>query len=177
MVPRIASLFRLPWLAAAFLVLLLAGCSGGGGNPGTPGGGSGGSVSPTTPLLGTWQVTLTSSGIATAPVTVEAAAVPTSDDALDANEVAQLLARTRFQSYTTGINGSTLRVTDADTDYTMVINSFSVSQFEGCDNCGVGSAISFLLTVNFSESGTFDGVLVPPRTATIELQVRYRRVT
>lgn len=169
------------WLGAACLALLVAACGGGGGSPGTPGGGSGngtGTVAPALPaLLGIWQLTITNAGVTTAPVAVEAAAVPTSANAFDNTGIARLLARSRFQNYTTGINGSTLRVTDADTDYTMVINSFTVSQFQGCGTCEVGTAITFTLNVNFNESGTFDGVLLPSRTTSIELQVRYVRAS
>jgi hypothetical protein len=179
MVPRIVSL---TWLRALFgaacLVLLLVGCEGGGGNPGAQGGsGGGGSVQPSNPPLeGSWEVTLTSGATTTQAVTVPAANVPTSEAEVDTARIVRLLAAGRFAGYVTDISNNTLHVVDADTDYTMVINSVAVVNFSGCGNCTVGSVVSFDVTINFTESGTFDGAPIPTRTTSMTMQVRYRRI-
>jgi hypothetical protein len=165
--------------ALVFVALVLAGCGGGGGNPGVTGGSSdgGGSVAPSLPpLQGTWQLTVVlPNGTSTAAVSVTASEVPTSTSRLDAPAVARLIARTRFQAYTTTLNGSTIRVTDTDTDYVMTITSVSTSGFDGCGTCAVGTDISFTVGVEFTESGTFDGVSIPSRATSTELRVRYLR--
>ena len=168
---------------AACIALFLAGCGGGGGSAGvtggsggTGGGTGGGGVQPSLPpLQGTWQLTITpSSGVTTAAVSVPASEVPTSSQ-LDTTAVARLLARTRFQAYSTTVNGSSLRVTDEDTDYLMVINSVASADFDGCGTCAVGTDINFTLDVNFTESVVFDGVTIPSRVSSVELRVNYLR--
>jgi hypothetical protein len=185
MVDRFLSVFKpRSWFAAVLAAVFLVACGGGGGNPGTPGGSagggtSGGSVAPSLPpLVGTWSVTVSYPGNTTSPVTLPASAVPTSANAFaSATDVARLLAATRFQNHQSTINGSTLHVVDSDTDYTMTINSFSVSQFAGCGSCGVGTTITFVLTITYAESGTFDGAALASRTQTVDLTVRYTRVS
>ena len=167
-------------VGAACVVLFLAACGGGGGRAGVTGGsgGSGGTggVQPSLPALqGTWQLTITqSNGVETAAVNVPASEVPRSAQ-LDTAAVARLLAASRFQAYATTVSGNSIRVTDADTDYLMVINSVAAAGFEGCGTCGVGTDINFTLDVNFTESGLFDGVTIPSRVSSVELRVTYVR--
>ena len=180
MVPRLASFIRpSAWLVMAVVCVVLAACEGGGGNPGTPGGSAGsGSVQPSNPPLeGNWEVTLTTGATTTQAVTVPAANVPTSEAEVDTARILRLLAATRFAGYVTDIVNNTLHVVDADTDYTMVINSVSVVNFSGCGNCTVGSVVNFDVTINFTESGTFDGAPIPTRTTSMTMQVRYRRIS
>lgn len=168
------------WIGAASVVLFLAACGGGGGSAGVTGGsggsGTGGSVAPGVPTLqGTWQLTITPlNGVTTAAVTVGATEVSTTGQ-LDAPAVARLLAQTRFQAYTTTVTGSSIRVVDPDTDYLMVVDSVTSSGFEGCGTCGVGTEITFTLSVNFTESGVFEGLTIPSRTTSTEVEVRYVR--
>jgi hypothetical protein len=167
------------WAGMALACFFLAGCDGGGGNPGTTSGTSGSdSVQPANPPIeGRWQVSVTIGGTPTAGVIVPAESVPTSESEVETTRLLRLLAETKFQGYITTVDTNTLRVVDADTDYTMVVNSVSVVDFSGCGNCGVGSNVSFQVTVNFTESGVFDGSPIPPRTASITMQVRYQRIS
>jgi hypothetical protein len=146
------------------------------------GGGSGsdvqvGTLSPATPALqGNWQLTISFDGTPRAPIDLAAADVPTQTAASEftAATVAQLVALT-FPNKTVTRSGSAVTVTDPDTSYVLVINSVSVSGYQGCGSCGVGTAVSVTLAVNFSESGRFDGVTVPARTFDSTVTFRYQR--
>lgn len=163
------------WLAV--LALLLASCGGGGG------GGSGQTLTIDTanpPLQGNWQLTVSANnGPESAPVAVDASAVPTSSQVaqLTATAVAQLVARTSFQGYTVSQNGTTITVTDPDTNYVLVINSITTSDYQGCGTCLAGTTVSFTVVANFTESGTLDGTVIPPNTDNVTLRFRYRRVS
>jgi hypothetical protein len=161
------------WCLAAALALVLSACGGGGG-------GSDGQVrtiSPATPALqGSWQLTISFDGTPRAPVDLAAGDVPTQTAASEftAAAVAELVART-FPNKTVTRTDSTITVTDPDTSYVLVINSVSVSGYEGCGSCGVGSAVSVTLGVGFSESGRFDGITVPARSFNATVTLRYQR--
>ena len=57
----------------------------------------------------------------------------------------------------------------------LVVNSFTASDYLGCGTCVVGTSVSYTLTVNFSESGVFEGVTVNPGTDTLVLKFVYTR--
>lgn len=161
------------WFAASVTALLLAGCGGGEEGGGTLFGPPGNAV-----LRGTWQLSAEVDGVASAPVDVDASVVPTANMVaeFDTATVAEQVGIVTFQGYTVTVSGSSIRVTDFDTDYVLVINSFSVSDYQGCGSCGVGSTVSFTLTVNTSEGGRLDGQTVPTAAGTMVVRLRYTRV-
>jgi hypothetical protein len=166
------------WFAASVTMLLLAACGGGGGEEGAgrlfgpPGNAT---------LQGTWQLSVEVDGVPAPPVTVEASVVPTAEMVaqFDTPAVAQQVGIATFQGRVVTVSGSTLRVTDAEinnnTNYVLVINSFTASDYQGCGSCGVGSTVSFTLTLDVSESGVIDGVTVPAATGTMVVRFRYLR--
>lgn len=169
---RFGFLSCLRWCLAA-LALNLAACGGGGGGSDT----QVSTISPATPALqGSWQLTISVDGTPRAPTDLTAADVPTQTAANEftAAGVAQLFALT-FPNKTVTRSGSTVTVTDPDTSYVLVVNSVSVSGYQGCGSCGVGSAVSVTLAVNFSEGGRFDGITVPARTFDATVTFRYQR--
>jgi hypothetical protein len=169
---RFGFLSCLRWCLAA-LALTLAACGGGGSGSAT----QVSTIDTATPAFqGNWQLTISFDGTPRAPIDLAASDVPTQTVATEftAATVAQLVART-FPNKTVTQSGSTVTVTDPDTSYVLVVNSVSVSGYQGCGSCGVGSAVSVTLAVNFSESGRFDGVTVPARTFDAAVTFRYQR--
>jgi len=161
------------WCLAAAMALTLAACGGGGGGSAT----QVVTISPATPAFqGNWQLTISVDGTPRAPIDLTAADVPTQTVATEftAAGVAQLVALT-FPNKTVTRSGSAITVTDPDTSYVLVVNSISVTGYQGCGSCGVGTAVSVTLEVNFSESGRFDGVSVPARTFDAAVTFRYQR--
>lgn len=161
--------------AAAATALLLAACGGGGGDDGDIR-----TIEPATPAFqGTWQVEANIDGTTTAAVGAAAAAVPTQQAAasLSATSLAQLIAATRFQGYTVTVNGSTLSVSDPDTNYALTINSFTVSDYQGCGACGVGTSVRYTVAMNFTESGTLDGFAIPVTTEDAVVRFTYTRMS
>lgn len=163
------------WLA--LLALLLASCGGGGG------GGSGQTLTFDTanpPLQGNWQLTVSANnGPESAAVPVDPSAVPSSSQVarLTTTAVAQLLARTSFQAYAVSQSGATITVTDPDTNYVLVIDGITTSDYQGCGACLAGSTVRFTVVANFTESGTLDGTVIPSSTGTVTLRFRYTRVS
>lgn len=162
------------WLAVSLSALLLAGCGGGGEEGGSRLFGPPGNAT----LQGTWQLSVEVDGVLAAPVSVEASVVPTAEMVaqFDTAAAAQQVAIASFQGKVVTVSGSTLRVTDPDTNYVLVIDSFTVSDYQGCGSCGVGSSVSFTLTLAISESGVFDGLAVPAATGTMVVRFRYTRI-
>lgn len=160
---------RRSFFMALSAMLLVAGCGGGSGDSGVR------EVSPVV-IQGTWELTATSKGVTSHPVSVPGTAVPTQVllSRLTANDIAKLLALL-FQDYTTSVEGSTLTVTGSDTSYQLTVNSFTVSDYMGCGACGVGSTVTYTATVGFSESGTFKGQAIPPGKGTLVVDFRYLR--
>ncbi|HEX7888708.1 MAG TPA: hypothetical protein VF522_05045 [Ramlibacter sp.] len=165
------------WFAAAAAALVLASCGGGGG------GGAGDDIrflQPSTPAFqGTWQLTVSvDTGPESPPVAVDASAVPTSLQVarFTTSAIAQLVARTNFQGKVVSQSGTTITVTDPDTNYVLVIDSIAASNYQDCGTCQVGTVVSFNVVVNFTESGTFDGATVPANTDVMTLRFRYTRV-
>ena len=165
------------WFAATAAALMLASCGGGGGG----GDGDIRFVQPGTPTIqGNWQLTVSiDNGPESPPVAVPATAVPSSLQVarFTASAIAELFARTSFQGKTVSQSGTTITVTDPDTNYVLVINSITTSNFQGCGTCLVGTVVSFTVVVDFTESGTLDGVTVPTNTGTMTLRFRYTRIS
>jgi hypothetical protein len=160
--------------AAACAALLLAAC--GGGDDGSPGPG----LAPGRPALqGDWVLRVTVDGVTTAAIDVPAASVPGEDDAaaLETGDVAALIGATLYQGgYAVTVNGSTVRVVDPDSNYFLTVDRVRVDDFEDCGACGVGTSVTFMVTIDFTESGTLDGVAIPPDTDTEVLSFDYERI-
>lgn len=172
---RFLSSFQLRrWFAFVATVLLLAACGGGGDGGGSP-------LFPGTPAFrGTWQLTVTVDNVTSAPVEVQGSEVPTETMVgdLDTADIADLVGTTSFQTYTVSVNGSTITITDPDTNYVLVINSIAASNYQDCGNCFVGTRVAFDVSVNITESGTLDGqTLAAPVTSTTVVRFTYTRIS
>jgi len=162
-------------LVFAAMVFLLSACGGGGG-----GDGPGGTLFPGTPAFrGTWQLAVTADGVTSAPVEVTGSDVPTEAEVedLDAAAVAELVGTTSFQTYTVSVNGTTITITDPDTNYVLAINSIAAANYQDCGNCFVGTNVAFDVSVNITTSGRLDGNTLPaPVTSTIVIRFTYTRI-
>lgn len=163
------------WLFAFALLLALAACGGGGG-----GGGSGEirTISPGgSTLQGTWNRTVTYDGTQSATNSVGAASVPSVSDvaAFTTADVALLLVD-RFPGKSVTRSGSTLSVTDAatNTNFTLVVNSFVAADYVDCGTCTVGTSITFTITANITENGTFENQPIS-RTRNTVITLRFTR--
>ena len=70
-------------------------------------------------------------------------------------------------NYTVTVNGNTTTITGPNTNYTIVINSYSASNYQGCGACGVGSTVSFTMVINATEGGLLDGFSEPTTTQNV----------
>lgn len=168
------------WVRGGFVALSMvlaasvAGCGGGGG-----GGDDAPEPPPAVVFEGNWQLSVSEGGNTSGPVTVPASTVPSAADVdrMTTEEVARQVSSSNFQGYTVAIAGKTIRVTGPDTDYTLVINSFEASNYQGCDPCGIGSRVAFDLSVNVTQGGTVDGQQIPTSTESVTLGLRYTRAS
>jgi hypothetical protein len=164
----------LRWLFGLGLLLALAACGGGGG------GGTGEirTISPGgSTLQGTWNRTITYDGTQSASASVGAASVPLVGDvaAFTTADVALFLVD-RFPGKTVTRSGSTLNVTDAatNTNFTLVVNSFVAADYVDCGACTVGTSITFTITANITENGTFENQPIS-RTRNSVITLRFTR--
>lgn len=168
--------FRFVRLFCAALLLSLAACGGGGG-------GDGGEIrhvnTPGNLLEGNWQLTVSFDGNAAAPTAVAAADVPSEAAAatFSRDTVAQLEVA-RFPGKTVSVNLNQVAVSDADTNYQVVVNGIvAINDYQSCGTCAVGTTVSFTITANLTEGGTFDGVAFTTATHNSLLTLRYVRVS
>lgn len=152
-------------------IALLTSCGGGGGGDDGP--------PPPPPITGNWQLALTIEGDTSAAVAVPASAVPTEQQVsqITTANVAQQFGSNVFAGYTVTLNGATITVTGTNTSYTLVINSISATNYQGCGACGVGSKVSYDVNANYTESGIFDSQLVPTTTDNLRVTFTFTRVS
>ena len=139
------------------------------------------SVSPkfTPPLTGTWRMFLTVEGQTIDTQTNFAGKdVPTIQtvSSFGANQFGTFLAPVAGVNYTVAVNGNTTTITGPSTNYTMVINSFQASNYQGCGACGVGSQVSFTMVINSTQGGLLNGVQVPTTTQNVSAVVSWQRI-
>lgn len=161
-------------LALACVTVLVVACGGGGGDAPaaeTP--------PPEPAFTGTWTLSLAIEGDTSAPVAVPASAVPTATQVsqMTTASVAQLFASNTFQGMTVTVANSTATVTGPGTNYALVINSFQSAGYQGCGSCAAGSQVSFNVTMNYSESGVFQGEAVPANNDSVTITFRYTRTS
>lgn len=174
--PKVCSYWRIG-LATAFACLALIGCGGGGGGTAeTP-------VTPVTPALdGTWRLYTISEGFEfNTGLVFEGKDLPTAETVSQltmANLMTIVVPTLEVPStgYTIVINGNTIVVTGPGTNFTVTINSFSVSNFQSCGACGGGSTVQFNLNANVTEGGTIDGEQVPTKTISDTTIIKWVRV-
>jgi len=140
-------------------------------------------ISPTfTPTLtGTWNFSMNISGAGTFPVgAVPATSIPSAQDlaSFTALSVGQQFASTfQVEGYTVSASGNGVRITGPNTDYTITVNSFSYTNYVSCGTCGVGTQISYKLTMSISQGGTLDGQNYPTETSNESVQFIYQRTS
>ena len=132
----------------------------------------------TPPLSGNWRLSVTAEGETVDAGVVPASNVPTAQTVsqMSVANFGGLLAPVTGTSYTVSVSGNTITVTGPGTNFTIVVNSFSASNYQSCGACGVGSQVSLLLTVNTTESGTIDGFQIPTMTETSSGLMRWTRI-
>ena len=141
------------------------------------------SVSPnfTPPLSGTWRMFITAEGQTIDTQTdFVGKDVPTAQtlSSFNANQFGfgTFLAPVAGVNYTVTVNGNTTTITGPNTNYTVVINSFQVSNFQGCGACGVGSAVSFTIVINSTQGGLLDGFNQPTTTSNDSGTLSWKRI-
>lgn len=149
--------------AAGLLLALVAGCGGGGGD---------------SQLAGSWRLSTALGGV-TMPDTIVTGADVLSESeaaAFTVEQAAQVEAG-RFPGKTVSVSGDTVRATDPDTDFTVVVESVGLRSYEGCGTCAVGTTVTFDTTVVQRESGLLDGVPPPFAVYKSVLRMQYERIS
>lgn len=156
-------------LTIAFALALLTSCGGGGG----------GDSAPPQAITGDWQLALTVDGQTSPGVAVAASAVPTEQQVsqITTANVAQVFASNVFSGYTVTVNGTLITVTGTNTSYQLTVNSIAASNYQGCGTCGVGTKVSYDVNMNYTETGLFDGQMVPTSTGSIKVTFTYTRTS
>lgn len=130
-------------------------------------------------LAGTWELRMDEGGSSFTVGQFPAAAVPPAEivTAFSADTfMQQIWAYDVAKGFTLSGGGSTWKLTGAGTDYTIVVNSFSVSGYQSCGACGVGTQVSFTVNSSFTESGLWEGVQHPSTTFNEAFTFRYVRI-
>ena len=153
--------------------LALVACGGGGGGDGEA------APAPAQTFQGNWQLAVRVQGSTGAGVAVPASTVPTQEAVakITTASVAQMFSSNAFQGYTVTLNGTTATITGSGTNYRLVINSIAATNYQGCGACGVGGRVSYDVNMNYTESGTFNGQVVPLNTSSITVTFIYTRVS
>ena len=154
-------------VAAALSCVVLIGCGGGGGGSSEveP---SPSVAAPVAPVFaGNWRLFVTVEGVQT-----DTGVITPGDKVPTAETVSQLtvanfsgaLVEVPVAGYVVTVDGNRITVTGPNTNFTVTVNSFSVSNYQSCGACGVGSEVSLQLNVNMTEGGVFDGNVEPTTT-------------
>lgn len=170
-------------LISAVACLALISCGGGGGGGGETAATTDAPVVVTTPALdGTWRLYTISEGFEFNTGLVFAGKdLPTAETVSQltmANLMTIMVPTLEVPStgYSVTVNGNTVVVTGSGTNFTVTINSFSVSDFQSCGACGGGSTVQFKLNANVTEGGTIDGEQFPTETINDTTTIKWVRV-
>jgi hypothetical protein len=131
-----------------------------------------------TGLQGTWHLTVEVGSQSVDAANVQGSSIPSAEKLAQATVAsAGQVFVTAYSGYTVSVNGNQVHVTGSNTDLTIVINSFSFSNYQGCGTCGVGTQVSYIMNMNFTQSGTLNGQTVPSTTSSAVTTFRYQRVS
>lgn len=140
-------------------------------------------------LAGNWRLSVISDGI-----TIDTGVVAAGKDVPTAQNVSQMVPAnfstaltaavagtqagqtTPFGAFTISVNGTTITVTGPGTNYSINIINFSVSNYQSCGACGVGSQVSFVLNATITDGGVLNGFQVPTTTESGSATVQWVRV-
>lgn len=129
-------------------------------------------------LTGQWEMFVTVEGQEFSAGTVDGSLVPATQvlAGTDYNVVLSSAGGTyTSEGYTVTVNGNTVTTVGPNVNLTTVINNFVVTNFTGCGSCGVGSAVSFAYTYDYTLSGTAEGQSFNNLNVAGSAQVRYVR--
>lgn len=130
-------------------------------------------------LTGTWELRMDEGGSTFVVGQFPAAAVPPKEIATSFSTdtfMQQIWAYDVAHGYTLSGSGNNWKLTNHNTNYTIVVNSFGVTNYTSCGACGVGSQVSFTVNSSFSEGGLWDGVQHPTTTINEAYTFRYVRI-
>jgi hypothetical protein len=129
-------------------------------------------------LTGQWEMFVTVEGQEFSAGTVDGSVVPATEvlAATDYNVVLSSAGGTyTSEGYTVTVNGNSVTTVGPNVNLTTVINSFTVTSYSGCGSCGVGSAVAFAYTYDYTLSGTAEGQSFNNLNLAGSAQVRYVR--
>ena len=76
-----------------------------------------------------------------------------------------LPSQSKVAGYTLTSNGNTTTMTGPGTNYTLTINSYEITGYTITGTGGVGTRVSYVFNLNYTESGTLDGAAVSGTTS------------
>jgi hypothetical protein len=152
-----------------------------------PDGSTGVAISPTfngggsTGYTGNWSASMTVTAEGQSQTidggVVPGSAVPTEAQlsALGAEALRQQFVE-QYEGYTISGSGNTITISGQGTELTIVINSYSISGYQGCGACGVGSTVTYNAQMVITVSGTSGGYPFPATQSSSNTTFRYTRV-
>jgi hypothetical protein len=81
-----------------------------------------------------------------------------------------------YEGMTITGSGNTISVVGPHDNFTITINSFSASNYQGCGACGVGSTVTYNTVANYTIAGVISDQNVPPTALAANAQHRYTRL-
>lgn len=157
-------------VAAVISAALVSGCGGGGDGNDKP-----------EALGGGWTMQVEGpNGTSASPAKVAGAAILPSASSTSPELRAGLIsglfaAEMKEVGATVSQKDGNVKATGPGTDYNIVIDEFTVSNYTRCDPCNVGSAVSFTVNTKLSEEGVLVGYPNPLRTYSETYKVLYTR--
>lgn len=122
-------------------------------------------TTPTSGFAGNWSGSITIPGVSNAiDVGVVPGASVLTQQAASLVSVASaastaLPSQSKVSGYTVSTNGNVATMTGPGTNYTLTINSFSITGYTMTGTGGVGTRVSYVFNLNYTQSGTLDGVV------------------
>lgn len=129
-------------------------------------------------LAGQWEMFVTVEGQEFSAGLVDGSGVPATEilAGTDYNTVlASAGGSYTSDGYTTTVNGNSVTTVGPNVNLTTTINSFNVNNYSGCGSCGVGSAVSFAYSYDYTLSGSVEGQTFTNMPFVGSAQVRYVR--
>jgi hypothetical protein len=129
-------------------------------------------------LTGTWELRIEEAGESFVAGQFPASAVPT-QETIGQFSNAFFQGITSFDNAdgkTVTVSGNTATITGPNTNYTVHLDQMTVTNFQGCGACGVGSQVAITVNTVFTESGLWEGQQSPAQTFNETFNLRYVRV-